>query len=140
MQDHVFLTRPAIFIQLSDELIDLRNRIATLRALGYRFAIDNLGAGHASVAMLAQVEPDLAKLDISLIHGIDTDPEKQELVRGMLDLCRDMNVQVVCEGVETKRELDVLVGLGADFMQGYLFAKPGPPFPSISPTLLTRKK
>jgi EAL domain-containing protein (putative c-di-GMP-specific phosphodiesterase class I)/CRP-like cAMP-binding protein len=123
-----------------DELTDLRTRLSALRALGYRFAIDNLGAGHASVATLAQVAPDLAKLDMSLIRGIDTDEEKQELVRGMLDLCRDIKVQVVCEGVETMRELEALVGLGADFMQGFLFAKPGRPFPAVSPTLLGRKK
>lgn len=123
-----------------DELGDLRTRVAALRALGYRFAIDNLGAGHAGVAMLALLEPDLAKLDISLVRGLADDVEKQELVRDMLNLCRDMKVQVVCEGVETPRELNALLRLGADLMQGYFFAKPGPPFPTVSSERFAREK
>jgi EAL domain-containing protein (putative c-di-GMP-specific phosphodiesterase class I)/CRP-like cAMP-binding protein len=123
-----------------DELSDLRARLGALRSLGYRFALDNLGAGHAGVATLVQLEPDLAKLDLSLIRGLSEDAEKQQLVRDMLELCRDMNVQVVCEGVETPRELDALLAMGADLMQGYLFAKPGPPFPAVDPQRLPRRK
>jgi EAL domain-containing protein (putative c-di-GMP-specific phosphodiesterase class I)/CRP-like cAMP-binding protein len=123
-----------------DEFLDLRARLAALRALGYRFALDDLGAGHAGVATLAQLEPDLAKLDMSLVRGIEDDLERQDLVRCMFDVCRDMKVQVICEGVETRQELEVLLGLGADLVQGYLFAKPGPPFPSVDPSLLLRRK
>ena len=123
-----------------DELIDLRSRIKALRTLGYRLAIDDVGAGHAGVASLAQLEPDLVKLDMSLIRGIDHDSVKQDLVRSMLHVCRDMNIQVICEGVETAHERDALVQMGADLMQGYLFAKPGPPFPSVDLSTLARRK
>ena len=114
-----------------DQVTDLRVRVAALRSLGYRFAIDNVGAGHAGLDSLAQMEPDIAKLDIALVRGIDQDSVKQNLVGGMLGVCRDMNIQVICEGVETACERDTLVRLGADLMQGYLFARPGPPFPSV---------
>jgi cAMP-dependent protein kinase regulator len=123
-----------------DELGDLRSRLRALRSLGYRFAIDNLGAGYASVASLAQLEPDVAKLDLSLVRDIDRDQVKQDLVRAMLEVCRDMNVQVICGGVETASERDTLLHLGADFMQGYLFARPGPPFPSVDLSTLPHKK
>jgi len=114
-----------------DELSDLGARVQDLRAVGYRFALDNLGAGHAGVASLAQLEPEVCKLDISLIRGIDQDSVRWDLVRGILAVCRDMNILTVCEGVETLAERDALLQLRADLMQGYLFAKPGPAFPTV---------
>ena len=114
-----------------DELPELGARITDLRALGYRFALDNLGAGHAGVGSLAQLEPEVCKLDASLVRGVGGDSVKQDLVRAMLAVCRDMNILTICQGVETADERDALVQLGADLMQGYLFAKPGPAFPSV---------
>jgi EAL domain-containing protein (putative c-di-GMP-specific phosphodiesterase class I)/CRP-like cAMP-binding protein len=127
---------PRIVLQITertplDELSNLRARIMDLRALGYRFALDNLGAGHAGVASLAQLEPEVCKLDASLIHGIDRDSVRQDLVRAMLAVCRDMNILTICEGVATLPERHALVQLGADLMQGDLFGKPGPAFPSV---------
>jgi len=114
-----------------DEIHDLGLRVGELRALGYRFALDNLGAGHAGVGSLAQLEPEVCKLDASLIRGVDGDSVKQDLVRAMLAVCRDMNILTICHGVETRAERDALTELGADLMQGYLFARPGPPFPTV---------
>jgi EAL domain-containing protein (putative c-di-GMP-specific phosphodiesterase class I)/CRP-like cAMP-binding protein len=136
---------PRVVLEISertplDELADLRNRIRSLRGLGYRFAIDNVGAGHAGVATLAQLEPDIAKLDISLIHGMDRDPVKQGLVGSLLQACRELDIQAICEGVETELERDWLLHLGADLMQGYLFAKPGPPFPAVNLATLARRR
>ena len=116
---------------LLDDLSDLGARIMDLRALGYRFALDNLGAGHAGVASLAQLEPEVCKLDASLIRGIGSDSVRQDLVRAMLAVCRDMNILTICEGVDTLPERHALLQLGADLMQGDLFAKPGPAFPSV---------
>jgi EAL domain-containing protein (putative c-di-GMP-specific phosphodiesterase class I)/CRP-like cAMP-binding protein len=127
---------PRIVLQITertplDDLDNLGARIMDLRALGYRFALDNLGAGHAGVASLAQLEPEVCKLDASLIRGIDSDSVRQDLVRAMLAVCRDMNILTICEGVETLPERQALVQLGADLMQGDLFAKPGPALPSV---------
>jgi EAL domain-containing protein (putative c-di-GMP-specific phosphodiesterase class I) len=110
----------------------VRERVAHLRRLGYRIAIDDLGAGYAGLTSFTQLEPDVVKLDMSLVRDVDKNVVKRRVVRSMVSLCRDMGMLVVAEGVETKAECDVLVGLGCDLLQGYLFAKPGRPFPSIS--------
>ncbi len=103
---------------------NLRDRVAELRRLGYRIAVDDLGAGYAGLASFAQLEPDVVKLDMSLVRDVDREPTKQRLVRSMTSLCRDMGLLLVAEGVETAGERDVLVELGCDLMQGYLFARP----------------
>jgi len=113
-----------------DRVAHVRARLATLRQLGFRLAIDDLGAGYAGLASFAQVEPEVVKLDMSLIRDVDQVPMKQKLVQSMSSLCGDMGMLVVAEGVETVAERDALVQAGCDLFQGYLFAKPGPPFPA----------
>lgn len=110
---------------------DLRNRIARLRELGFRIAVDDLGAGYAGLTSFALLEPDIVKVDMSLVRDIDKMPVKQRLVRSVTSLCADMNIVVVGEGVETREERDTLVELGCDLMQGYLLAKPAAPFPAF---------
>jgi EAL domain-containing protein (putative c-di-GMP-specific phosphodiesterase class I) len=108
-----------------DRVLDVRRRIESLRALGYRIAIDDLGAGYAGLASFGQLEPDVAKLDMSLVRGIDDSPRKQSIVRSMIEVCtRELETKVVCEGVETNAERDALLELGADLLQGYLFGRP----------------
>jgi len=111
---------------------DITARIATLRLQGFRVAIDDLGAGYAGLASFAALEPDLVKLDMSLVRDIHESPVKQRLVTSMAALCREMHIDVVAEGVETRHERDFLHGIDCTLLQGYLFAKPGPPFPSPS--------
>ncbi|MCL4752318.1 MAG: EAL domain-containing response regulator [Myxococcales bacterium] len=115
-----------------DEVGDVRPRIARLREMGFRIAIDDLGAGYSGLTSFAQLEPEVVKLDMSLVRGIDSSATKQKVVRSMSSLCRDMGMLVVAEGVETPAERDALVELGCDLLQGYLFAKPSRPFPQIS--------
>lgn len=108
-----------------DRVSDVRARIGSLRQLGFRIAVDDLGAGYAGLSSFSQLEPDIAKLDMSLVRGIDTSPRKASLVRTMIAVCRqELDTLVVCEGVETTAERDALEGLGADLLQGYLFARP----------------
>lgn len=111
---------------------DVRARIAKLREVGYRIAIDDLGAGYAGLTSFADLEPDVVKLDMSLVRDVERTPTKQKLVRAMSAVCKDLGMMVVAEGVETVAERDALVELGCDLFQGYLFAKPGPAFPSWS--------
>ena len=108
---------------------DVRSRIASLRAIGYRIAVDDLGAGYAGLTSFALLEPDFVKLDMSLIRGVDSNSTKQKVVRSMTTLCREMGMLVVAEGVETPSECNTLVDLDCDLLQGFLFAKPGRPFP-----------
>jgi len=98
--------------------------IAKLKALGFQIAIDDLGAGYAGLTSFTQLEPEVAKLDMSLVRGIDSDTRRQSIVRSMRRLCDDLGMMVIAEGVETPAERDMLVELGCDLLQGYLFAKP----------------
>jgi EAL domain-containing protein (putative c-di-GMP-specific phosphodiesterase class I)/CheY-like chemotaxis protein len=106
-------------------------RLKRLRDLGYRIALDDLGAGYAGLSSLAQLEPDVVKVDMSLVRGIERSSIKQKLVRVVGSLCRDLGVLMVVEGVETHAERDCIVSLGGDLFQGYLFARPGKGFPTV---------
>ena len=107
-----------------EELGDVRESVRMLRELGYRIAIDDLGAGYASLSAIALLEPDIVKLDMTLVRSVETLPTKQRLVRAMTSLARELGAQVVAEGVETAEELACLIELGCDLLQGWHFAKP----------------
>jgi EAL domain-containing protein (putative c-di-GMP-specific phosphodiesterase class I) len=107
-------------------ITDLAERVAKLRALGYRIAIDDLGAGYAGLMAIAQLEPEVVKLDMSLVRNLETQPTKRSLIGGMLAIAAQLGTQVIAEGVETLQECDALAALGCKLMQGYFFAKPLP--------------
>ena len=109
-----------------DDVAEAGTRIAHLRTLGYRVAIDDLGAGYAGLSSFAQLDPEVVKLDMSLIRGLHQSRSKMRLVRSLYEAFGDLQILVVAEGVETPEERDALAALGADLMQGYLFARPGP--------------
>jgi EAL domain-containing protein (putative c-di-GMP-specific phosphodiesterase class I) len=102
----------------------LPGRIKALRTLGYRLAIDDLGAGYAGLGTFAILEPDVVKLDMSLVRGCDHEPVKQQLIRSMTSLCKELGALVVAEGIETPAERDTVVELGCDLLQGYLLGRP----------------
>jgi EAL domain-containing protein (putative c-di-GMP-specific phosphodiesterase class I) len=107
----------------------LPGRIGRLRELGYRIAVDDLGASHAGLSSFRQLQPDLVKLDISLVRDIDSSSSKISLVRSMIAICtHELGMRVVCEGVETEAERNTLQSLGADLFQGYLFGMPAAGF------------
>jgi EAL domain-containing protein (putative c-di-GMP-specific phosphodiesterase class I)/ActR/RegA family two-component response regulator len=114
-----------------DHINDVKQRIARLRELGFRIALDDLGAGYAGLTSFTTLEPEFVKLDMSLIRGIDRHPMKRRIVRSMVQLCHEMGKQIVAEGIETADERGTLIDLGCDFLQGYLIARPGRPFPAI---------
>ena len=103
---------------------DLRERGRRLRERGFRLAIDDLGAGYAALSSFASLEPDLVKIDMSLVHGLDQHATKRKLVTSIVELCRDLGILVVAEGVETAAERDVLQQVSCDLLQGYLFGRP----------------
>ena len=84
-----------------DTIPDLPARMARLRELGYRIAIDDLGAGYAGLTSFAQLEPEVVKVDMSLIRGIDDSPMKQKLVGSIVALCRELGIKIIAEGIET---------------------------------------
>jgi EAL domain-containing protein (putative c-di-GMP-specific phosphodiesterase class I) len=110
----------------------LPSRIAKLRELGYRIAVDDLGASHAGLSSFRQLGPDIVKLDISLVRDVDSFSAKASLVKSMIALCtHDLGMRVVCEGVETEGERDMLQSVGADLLQGYLIGMPGRGFQHV---------
>ncbi|HEY1956458.1 MAG TPA: EAL domain-containing protein [Polyangiaceae bacterium] len=115
-----------------EDVDDVRGRVRALRDLGYRIAVDDLGAGYAGLTSFTLLEPEVVKLDMELVRGIDTHRTRRSIVMSMVTLCHEMGATVVAEGVETAAERDALVDLGCDLLQGYLFAKPAPPFPEFA--------
>jgi EAL domain-containing protein (putative c-di-GMP-specific phosphodiesterase class I) len=107
---------------------DVRYRVAELRELGFKIAIDDLGGGHARMGTFTPLDCDYVKLDMSLVRDIDQHAMKQRLVRSVTELCREQGTKVIGEGVETAAEAQVLVDLGCDYLQGYLIARPALPF------------
>jgi EAL domain-containing protein (putative c-di-GMP-specific phosphodiesterase class I) len=104
---------------------DVAGKVKLLREFGYRIAVDDLGAGYAGLASFAQLEPEFVKLDMSLVRDVDTSARKRSVVRAMAQLCaNDLEIQVICEGVETVAERVVLALEHCELLQGYLFAKP----------------
>jgi EAL domain-containing protein (putative c-di-GMP-specific phosphodiesterase class I) len=114
-----------------DELEDMRERVGTLRTFGFRLAVDDLGAGYAGLTSFATIEPDVVKIDMSLIRGMDANPVKRRVVERLTALFHEFDILVVAEGIETAAERDACLAAGCDLLQGYLFAKPGKPFPVV---------
>jgi len=111
----------------------LRERVGRLRELGFRIAVDDLGAGYAGLSSFAALEPDVVKADMSLVRGIEASPIKQKLLGTIAALANELRVQLVAEGVETAAEHECVRSLGAHAVQGYFFARPGRGFPPIGP-------
>ena len=110
-----------------DQVKNLKEKVALLRDLGFWIAVDDMGAGYAGLNSFAALRPDIVKLDMAIVRGIDQDPYRRTLVRSMTAMCRDFGIPLVAEGVETEAEKAVLVDLGCDFLQGFLCGKPLPP-------------
>ena len=92
--------------------------------MGFLTAIDDFGAGYAGLKLLADFQPDLIKLDMDLVRGLDADAPRRHIVNHLVRLCADLGIAVIAEGVETPAECHALLDLGITLMQGYLFARP----------------
>ncbi|MFO0735309.1 MAG: EAL domain-containing protein [Labilithrix sp.] len=114
-----------------DDLTETKHRAAELRRRGFKIAIDDLGAGYAGLTSFATFEPEVVKLDMTLIRDIEKSTVKRQIVGSMSRLCRDLDMRVVAEGIETAAELACLLDLGCDYLQGYFLGRPAP---AISPS------
>ncbi|MGI8548679.1 MAG: EAL domain-containing protein, partial [Gemmatimonadaceae bacterium] len=90
-----------------------------------KFAIDDFGAGHSGLNLLAYFQPDMIKLDRNLLRGIESRGPRQSITRAIVMVCTDLGIDIVAEGVETVEEFAWLEHAGVRLFQGYLFAKPG---------------
>lgn len=119
-------------VERYDALIDALSR---LRETGVRIAVDDAGAGFASFRHVVRLRPEIVKLDMSLIAGIDTDPVRRALVSSLLSFSRSIGSVVIAEGIETRGELEVLTSLGVRLGQGYLLGRPRPAAEALVVTL-----
>lgn len=113
-----------------EDIARLSERVAALREIGFRFAVDDLGAGYAGLQTFVHIRPEIAKIDMSLVRDIHLDPTKQRIVRSIRDLCVGMGVELVAEGIETAEERECVAALGIDLLQGFLFSRPNLEFVS----------
>jgi diguanylate cyclase (GGDEF)-like protein len=102
----------------------LRRVVADLRSRGFRIAIDDAGAGHASMLVIAEVRPDFIKIDRDLICGIHSSDSRRALVVSMLSFGTHINARIIAEGVETEADLTSLMDLGVQFGQGNVLCEP----------------
>jgi len=106
------------------EIHDIRARVAELRRLGFRIAVDDLGAGYAGLNSFAELEPEVVKLDLALVRDVNLESTKRKLIGSITKLCAEMGRLVIAEGIETPEERDTLVGIECNYLQGYLFGRP----------------
>ncbi len=111
---------------------DVRARVARLKRMGFRIAIDDLGAGYAGLASFAQLEPSVVKIDMALVRDVHRNHMKARLIGAIASACRELGITVVAEGVELPAERDALADLGCELLQGFLFARPGVGFPEAT--------
>ncbi|RZA27252.1 MAG: EAL domain-containing protein, partial [Proteobacteria bacterium] len=107
-----------------DDPAHVANIIATYQKMGFGTALDDFGAGHAGLNLLAKFQPDLIKLDMDLIRGLDESLPRRMIVNAVVQLCGKLGVTVIAEGIETASELEALREIGVRYIQGYYFAKP----------------
>ena len=106
------------------DVAHLENILTTYRQIGFLTAIDDFGAGHSGLNLLARMQPDIVKIDMELIRNIDTDRAKQVILRHLVAMLDELSVTVVCEGIETEEELKAIRDTGVTLIQGYRLARP----------------
>lgn len=99
---------------------------------GYSVAIDDFGSAYAGLDRLCNIKPEFLKLDSSLVRNIEADEVKRILVKHMIQFCRETSIKVIAEGIETETEANLVKNLGADFVQGFFYAKPSENFQTLS--------
>lgn len=98
--------------------------LLALLALGSRIALDDFGTGHSSLTHVQKMPLDRIKVDRSFVKEVTNDPTSRAIIKTTIDLCRNLGISCVFEGIETEQQLDALLGLGGTVMQGYLFGRP----------------
>jgi EAL domain-containing protein (putative c-di-GMP-specific phosphodiesterase class I)/CheY-like chemotaxis protein len=109
-----------------DDYDSLNRSLRLLREQGARLAIDDAGAGFASLQHIVRLSPDFIKLDITLTRNIDADPVRRALATAMISFASEIGAAIIAEGIETEAEFQTLRGLGVPFGQGFYFGDPAP--------------
>jgi EAL domain-containing protein (putative c-di-GMP-specific phosphodiesterase class I) len=110
--------------QAVPDVVPLRRQVKALRRLGFGFAVDDAGAGYASFRLIAALHPSIIKIDREIVVGISRDDAKQALVEAFVSFGSRIGARLLAEGIETRRDLAMLVSLGVELGQGYLLGRP----------------
>lgn len=133
--DPIFFHDRAVYLEITesaafhyfDVCVNVLREVAARG--GGQLVVDDLGAGYSNLKRVLDLEPKVVKLDLALVRGIDKSRRQQILVRQVVALCHELDADVVAEGIETVEELRAIRDTGAQYGQGYLFAKPAYPLP-----------
>ncbi|MBC7312981.1 MAG: EAL domain-containing protein, partial [Rhizobium sp.] len=106
------------------DVAHLKNILTTYREIGFLTAIDDFGAGHSGLNLLAKMQPDIVKIDMDLIRGIDADRAKQVILKHLVAMLTELSITVICEGIETADELKAIRDTGVTLIQGFGLARP----------------
>ncbi|MGE6331634.1 EAL domain-containing protein [Stenotrophomonas sp. NPDC077659] len=127
-QRHGFPIERIIFETVEGEKVSdgawLAEIMREYKRMGFKTAIDDFGAGFAGLNLLADFQPDIVKLDMALVRGIDGSPSRQAIVAGVVAICEALRIDAIAEGIETADEARCLADLGIRLMQGYWFGRP----------------
>jgi EAL domain-containing protein (putative c-di-GMP-specific phosphodiesterase class I) len=135
--DPIFRHDHPVFLEITESVPLSHYRMChgvlkEIRSKGVFLAIDDLGAGYSNFKYIADLAPEVVKLDRELIAGVNKEPRLFKLMRSIVRLCEDMGAKVVAEGIETIDELKAVVDSGAHYGQGYLLARPALPIPQVN--------
>jgi len=125
------LNRDAIIVEITENLLMetegmIRAQLTKLANQGVPIAIDDFGVGYSSLSYLQKMDVDILKIDKSFVDELETDRNSRELCQIMIMMAQHLNIQVIAEGIENERQMQILIELGCRFGQGYLFSKPLP--------------
>ncbi len=114
----------------------MKSALLHYRAMGFKIAIDDLGAGFSSLRLWSELRPDFIKIDMHFVQGVDHDPIKLQFLQSIQQIAERCGTCVIAEGIETEGELRVIKDIGIDFGQGYFIARPShtPPLFASSDT------
>jgi diguanylate cyclase (GGDEF)-like protein len=118
--------------ELADDLDALEKELTALRERGARIAVDDAGAGYAGLQQVMRIQPDVIKLDRSLVMNLDQDPAKEALIDSLVRFARRTGASVCAEGIETMEELKLLADLDVTYGQGYVLARPAPEWGTVA--------
>lgn len=134
--DPIFSHDLAVYLEITESVPMSHVKYCTgsleeIRSKGVRLAVDDLGAGYSNLKYIADLSPEIVKLDRMLTARLDKDTRLFRLVRAIVRLCEDLGAEVVAEGIETEGELETVTRAGVHYGQGYFIARPNatPPVP-----------
>ena len=107
-----------------------------INSWGGTFALDDFGSGYNGESLLLDIRPAYIKIDRSIIHHIDRDASRLQIMRSILQYARQLGSHVIAEGVETKEEMEVLIQNGVEYLQGYYLCRPASDLPKVSPEVV----